>query len=72
MNNFILVRFNESREVIIDDAESGYMTGYVIEIEPGTHTISLAGPNNFTPTEQDIIPTGSSPINPSIVIFSTV
>lgn len=70
MNEFILVEFDEVREVIIDEVPSGYYTGDVIELEPGTHTISLAGPKDFTPAEQDVNPSGTSPIQPLIVKFS--
>lgn len=70
MNEFILVVFSEIREVIIDEVASGYNTGDVIEIGAGTHTISLVEPKNFTPLEQDIKPSGTSPIQPQEVFFS--
>ena len=72
MNEFILVAFEEIREVIIDENASGQFTGEVIEIEPGTHTISLAGDPDFAPTEQDVDPSGTSPIAPQSVIFTRV
>lgn len=72
MNEYILVEFAEIREVVIDGVASGYSTGVVIEVPPGTHTISLTGPKNFTPIEQDITPSGTSPIHPLIVIFTKV
>lgn len=72
MNEFILVEFEEVREVMIDNHASGYYTGDVIELGRGTHTISLVGPKNFTPAEQDVSPAGTSPIQPLIVRFSKV
>jgi hypothetical protein len=72
MNEYILVKFGEIREVVIDGIASGYNTGDVIELEPGTHTISLAGPANFTPTEQDVAPSGTSPIQTLIINFTLV
>ena len=70
MNEYILVVFSETREVIIDDVASGYNTGNVIEIGAGTRTISLVDPKNFTPLEQDVKPSGASPIKPQKVFFS--
>ena len=70
MNEYILVKFDETREVIIDETASGYNTGEVIELEAGTHTIALKEPKNFLPLEQDINPSGTSPIQPKLIYFS--
>jgi len=70
MNEFILVEFYETREVMIDGELSGYNTGEVIELGAGTHTISLADPKDFTPLEQDVNPTGTDPIQPLKVLFT--
>jgi hypothetical protein len=72
MNEYILVEFDEIREVIIDETASGYNTGKVIELEAGTHTISLEEPKNFLPIEQDVDPSGTSPIQPKKVYFYKV
>ena len=69
MNEYILVEFDENREVIIDETASGYYTGDVIELGAGTHTISLEGPKNFSPLEQDINPSGTSSIKPQPIPF---
>ena len=72
MNEYILVEFDEIREVIIDETASGYNTGDVIELGAGTHTISLEEPNNFSPLEQDVNPSDTSPIQPQKIYFSKV
>jgi hypothetical protein len=72
MNEYILVEFYETREVIIDEAASGYKTGEVIDLEAGTHTITLEKPKNFSPIEQDVNPSGTSPIQPQKIYFSKV
>jgi hypothetical protein len=72
MNEYILVEFDEIREVIIDETASGYNTGDVIELGTGTHTISLEEPKNFSPLEQDVNPSGTSPIQPQKIYFSKV
>jgi hypothetical protein len=72
MKEFILVEFNERREVIIDENASGYDTGDVIDLVPGTHTISLEGPPDFSPMEQDVNPSGTSSLRPHIIHFHKV
>ncbi len=72
MNEYILVEFVETREVIIDETASGYNTGDVIELGAGTHTITLEKPKNFSPIEQDVNPSGTSPIQPQKIYFSKV
>lgn len=72
MNEFILVEFDEIREVIIDETASGYYTGEVIELGAGTHTICLEEPKNFSPMEQDVNPSDTSPIKPQKIYFTKV
>lgn len=72
MNEFILVEFDEKREVLIDGNASGQYTGEVIEVEAGTHTISLDGDSDFEPATQDVSPSGTSPIAPLKVVFTRV
>ena len=72
MNEYILVEFDETREVIIDETPSGYNTGKVIELGAGTHTITLKEPKNFSPIEQNVNPSGTSPIQPQKIYFSKV
>jgi hypothetical protein len=72
MNEYILVKFDEIREVIIDETASGYKTGEVIELGAGTHTIRLEDPKNFSPIEQDVNPSGTSPIQPQKIYFYKV
>lgn len=70
MNEYILVVFDEIREVIIDETASGYNTGEVIELGAGTHTITLEEPKDFSPLEQDVNPSDTSPIRPQKIYFS--
>lgn len=70
MNEYILVDFVEVREILIDDVACGYKTGDVVEIEPGTHTLSLKGQRNYTPPQQDVTPSNTSPLHPLVIHFS--
>jgi hypothetical protein len=72
MYEYIIVEFDEKRQVMIDDITMPYETDQVIELDPGTHTISLAGERNFSPAEQDITPSGTSSLQPDKVIFTQV
>ena len=65
---YLLVRFAEPRGVIIDDMAEG-MTNELIELEEGTHTITLDGPHDFTPDVHELILRRTSELNPRIVIF---
>ena len=72
MNEYFIVNFYQKREVVINDTPSGYFTGDVISIEPGTHTISLAQPNDFSPSEQNINLSDTSPLSPEHINFVEV
>lgn len=69
MNEYILVKFDEVREVIVDGTASGYNTGDVVELGAGTHTIRLQAPRDYTPGEQNVTPVGTSPLQPEIISF---
>ena len=70
MYEYIIVEFDEKRQVMIDDLTSAYETGEVIELDPGTHTIGLAGEKNFSPAERDITPSGTTSLQPDKVTFT--
>ena len=72
MFEYILVEFDEVREVVIDGNESGNNTGKVIELSPGIHTITLAGEQNYSPAEIKIDPVDTSPLAPEKLIFTKV
>ncbi|HSB73676.1 MAG TPA: hypothetical protein VLT62_30485 [Candidatus Methylomirabilis sp.] len=65
---FLIVRFPRSRRVLIDDEFNG-RTDEVIELEAGTHTISLGPPANFTPESRRIVLRDTSPLEPREVAF---
>lgn len=65
---YLQVHFPRSRRVVVDDVFSG-RTEDVIELEAGTHIVSLGPPNNFTPASQKIILKDTSPLTPLEVSF---
>ena len=66
---YIRVIFSEVRNVIIDNVDSNQETGETIELEPGLHTISLAGQADFSPATQNVMVDGSGPLSPQEVNF---
>jgi hypothetical protein len=66
---FLIVRFEEDREVVIDDRPQG-RTNIVIELEKGTHVIRLATPpEDFTPDGIKIVLENTNVISPKEVRF---
>lgn len=69
MMQYLLVKFREDRDVVVDDHFLG-ATNQVIEIEEGVHSISLAAPYDFYPHEKWIILVDSTVVNPIVVEFT--
>jgi hypothetical protein len=65
---FLLVHFPRSRRVIVDGEFNG-RTGEIIELEAGTHVISLGPPLNFTPSERRIVLKDTDPVAPREINF---
>ena len=65
---FLLVHFPRSRRVKVDDEFNG-RTEEVIELEAGTHVISLGPPRNFKPSERKITLADTDSVSPKEVIF---
>jgi hypothetical protein len=65
---YLLVHFERSRRVVIDDEFNG-RTEQVIEIDAGRHEISLGPPHNFTPTSQIVILRDTTSLEPREVTF---
>jgi hypothetical protein len=70
---FLLVIFRSEhevfeREVLIDGVVAG-LTHHLITLAPGTYTISLDGPRDFTPAEREVLVDGTAPMAPLKVMF---
>lgn len=69
---YLLVIYPEDREVIIDNNAQG-RTSESIEVEKGTHIISLKSPpDDFCPKQKKIMLTGTSPLTPQEVTFAKI
>jgi len=65
---YLLVKFARQRRVKIDDEFNG-RTGDLIEVEAGSHVVSLGPPANFTPGEQRINLKDTSELQPREICF---
>ena len=54
---YLIVHFPRSRRVKVDDEFNG-RTDELIELEAGSHLVTLGPPDNFTPEERRIVPSG--------------
>jgi hypothetical protein len=69
---YLLVNFPDDREVLIDTIVQG-RTNETIEVEKGTHIISLKSPpHNFQPKQKKITLAGTSPLTPQEVTFAKI
>jgi len=69
---YLLVNFPEDREVLIDTVKQGRV-GEIIEVEKGTHIISIkAPPKNFRPKKKKIVLSATSPLLPQEVTFEKI
>lgn len=68
MMEYLIVHFPRSRRVKIDDEFNG-RTGELIELEAGSHVVSLGPPANFAPSERRIILKNTSELDPREISF---
>ncbi len=69
---YLLVNYPEDREVLIDSILQG-RTNETIELEKGTHSISLKSPpRNFRPNQKKITLAGTSALTPQEVTFAKI
>ena len=68
---YLLVKFRESRGVIIDGISEG-MANQALELETGTHSVTLEAPPDFTPELHEFILRKTSVISPRVISFEKV
>ncbi|HUO64040.1 MAG TPA: hypothetical protein VMT97_10075 [Terriglobales bacterium] len=65
---YLLVTFPRQRRVKVDDEFNG-RTGDLIELEAGSHVITLGPPANFKPAKQTIVLKNTSELAPREIVF---
>lgn len=68
MVEYLVAKFREDRQVVVDDHFLG-STNQVLEIEEGKHSISLAAPYDFMPHEWQVVLVNSTVVHPFEVDF---
>ncbi len=69
---YLLVNYPVDREVLIDAIAQG-RTNETIELEKGTHVISLKSPpHDFKPKQKKITLAGTSALTPQEVTFAKI
>jgi hypothetical protein len=68
---YLLVVFDERRGVLVNNIEEGF-TNEVVELETGTHIISLVDPKDFTPELREIILRRTTATRPKEIRFEKV
>lgn len=68
MDEFVTVRFDRRRRVIIDGAPNGF-TNEALTVSRGPHRITLGVPVNYTPSFRRPVITGTTAGVPMVVEF---
>lgn len=65
---YLLVHFPRDRRVWVDDEFNGH-TEELIELEPGTNTVALGPPYNFTPAFRKVRLVDTTALTPREINF---
>ena len=66
---YLLVNFGSPRRRVIVDGSPFGFTDAVIQIEAGTHEVTLEAPPDFSPAAQTVVIQNTSPLAPLNVTF---
>jgi hypothetical protein len=65
---YLLVWFEASRRVVVNKSPSGF-TNTIIQVDAGTHTVTLEPPPDFSPVAQTVLLKNTSPLAPLTITF---
>jgi hypothetical protein len=69
---FLIVKFDEDRGVIIDGAPGEWRTNQVLQLQAGTYSITLAPPNDFSPLVHTVVLRNTTVLVPKEIEFTRV
>jgi hypothetical protein len=69
MDEYVIVVFPDSRDVVIDGNEEAGKTNTRLLVNAGRHTFSLQGEQNFSPSQQTVLVRNTRPNDPLTVNF---
>ena len=65
---FLIVRFPESRTVLVDRVPQG-RTNIVLQLPAGIHDVTLGPPHDFSPLEQKVLLQNTAALDPCRIQF---
>ena len=68
MDEFVVVKYPEDRQVLINGHPSG-RTNQTLNVEEGTHVFALGGAADFQPDSQEHFVSDTVPSQPFVVTF---
>ena len=68
---YVIVRYPQVRQrfVFIDGEKAG-LINRLIRVGPGSHRFSLGEPQNYLPTEVELLVEGTNALQPAVIEFS--
>jgi hypothetical protein len=69
---YLVVKFDEDRGVIVDGVTGEWRTNETLQLQAGTHVITLAPPLNFTPPEIKVVLRNTTVLKPKEITFAKV
>lgn len=72
MAEFLLVKFDEDRGVIVNGAPGEWWTNQTFQLQAGTYLITLAPPNDFTPPNIKVVLKNTTVLEPKEIVFTKV
>ena len=72
MVEFLVVKFDEDRGVIVNGAGGEWRTNQTLQLQAGTCVITLAPPNDFTPPDYQFVLKNTTVLAPKEIVFTRV
>ncbi len=72
MAEFLIVKFDEDRGVIINSAPGEWRTNQILQLQAGTYVVTLAPPNDFKPPDHRFVLKNTTVLAPKEIVFTKV
>jgi len=72
VEQFLIVKFDEDRGVIINGAPGEWRTNQILQLQAGSYAITLAPPNDFTPSVRPVVLRNTTVLAPKEIVFTRV
>ena len=68
---YLVVKFVEERDVIVNDAAGEWVTNEILDLEPGTYVVTLAPPRDFTPSTIGVVLKNTAVNRTKTIVFKS-